>query len=55
VVGCNGEREVEKEGLTRNTMVVSDRAEDVGDRRKLRRSVAVGDDVDEELDGSLID
>jgi hypothetical protein len=55
VVGCNGEREVQKDGLTRNTMVDSDRAEDVGDRRKLRRSVAVGDDVDEELDGSLID
>jgi hypothetical protein len=43
MVECNGEREEKREGLTRNTLVVSDRAEKIRGGRKLRRSEAVRD------------
>jgi hypothetical protein len=43
MVECNGEREEKREGLTRNTLVVSDRAEKNRGGRKPCRSVAVGD------------
>jgi hypothetical protein len=47
VVGCNGKRKEKGEGLTRNTLMVSERAEQVGGGRKTRRCVAVGEENDD--------
>jgi hypothetical protein len=55
MVGFHREMVEKKEDLTRNTMVNSGRAENVGDGRKLRRSMVVGDDKDQEVDDSLPD
>jgi hypothetical protein len=46
VVRCNRKRGEKKEGLTRNMLLGSDRAEEVGDGRKFRRCVAVGGEND---------
>jgi hypothetical protein len=54
VVGCSRKRKEKGEGLTRNTLMVSERTEQVGGGRRPRRCVAAGaenDDLGVDLDG----